>query len=165
MQLWTDGEVMKYVGFPNGDDTNPKRIEAYLNKQADGYFDRVLLACLSDGTAIGECKLCPPDEKNLAHTDIKLHPNHWGSRYGIEIKQALIDYLFTHTGCDGVFASPNQSNIASIKMQEAVGAKKVAEGIYQFPESMKEWTCDVPYYEYVVDRATWETKRSQIDRG
>ena len=59
-----------------------------------------------------------------------------------------------------MLGTPNRENIASIKMQEAVGGRRVREGIYQFPENMKDCTINVPYFEYVVDRVTWEGNRS-----
>jgi hypothetical protein len=43
-------------------------------------------------------------------------------------------------------------------MQEAVGGQRVAEGVFNFPDKMKSWTCDVPYYEYRVTRKDWEKK-------
>jgi hypothetical protein len=41
-------------------------------------------------------------------------------------------------------------------MQEAVGGRRIREGCYKFPESMKAYTIDVPYYEYIVFREDWE---------
>jgi RimJ/RimL family protein N-acetyltransferase len=74
----------------------------------------------------------------------------------VEIKRGLLDYLFTHTDCDAVQATPNVNNIASIKMQEAVGGERVGEEVYQFPESMRDFTTPVHHYIYRVYRRTWE---------
>ena len=89
----------------------------------------------STGQAIGECKLHWPDREGIAATDVKLLPEFWGNKYGVEVKRGLLDYLFTHTECLAVDASPNVGNLASIKMQEAVGGVCVGESIYEFPES------------------------------
>ena len=35
-----------------------------------------------------------PDEEGLSTTDVKLLPEFWGNKYGVEIKRALLDYLF-----------------------------------------------------------------------
>jgi RimJ/RimL family protein N-acetyltransferase len=59
------------------------------------------------------------------------------SAYGVEIKQALVDYLFTHTDCSAVEATPNVENKASIKMQEAVGGVCLGEATFQVPESRR----------------------------
>jgi len=104
-----------------------------------------------------------PDQDGIATTDIKLLPEFRGSRYGVEIKRGLLDYLFTHTECLSVEASPNVSNVASIKMQEAVGGVRVGESFYQFPESMQGYTTPVHHYLYWVSRENWQqcaTRRS-----
>jgi len=63
----------------------------------------------------------------------------------VEVKQGLVDYLFTHTDCIAVQAAPKRGNVASIKMQEAVG------GVYVREEE--------PYLVYRVSRETWEARR------
>ena len=110
---------------------------------------------------IGECKLGPPDDDGVAGTDVKLMPEFWGSRYGAEVKQGLVDYLFTHTDCKIIKATPNKKNIASQKMQEAVGGKRVSEELYRFPEKMRDYTCDIPLYIYHVFREDWEKRKSE----
>nr|MBC8383867.1 GNAT family N-acetyltransferase [Candidatus Cloacimonadota bacterium] len=110
------------------------------------------------GKPIGECKLGLPNEEGVAHTDVKLVPAFWGKGFGVEIKQGLVDYLFTHTNCKAIQASPNKSNIASQKMQEKVGAKRIREGVYNFPESMQPYTKPVEYYLYRIDRTDWEKR-------
>jgi RimJ/RimL family protein N-acetyltransferase len=77
----------------------------------------------------------------------------------VEIKQALVDYLFTHTTCLAVEGTPNVANVASIKMQEAVGAVRVGEETHRFPESMAETTAPVHHYIYHVLRPDWERLR------
>ncbi len=47
-------------------------------------------------------------------------------------------------------------NIASIKMQEAVGGVRIGEDVYEFPESMREFTTPVHCYIYRVYRNAWE---------
>ena len=107
---------------------------------------------------IGECKLGLPNEEGVAHTDVKLLPAFWGKGFGVEIKQGLVDYLFTHTSCNSIEASPNRSNIASQKMQEKVGAKRIREGTYHFPEHMRSFTKPVELFIYRLDRSEWEKR-------
>ena len=68
-----------------------------------------------------------PDAAGIARTDVKLLPEFWGHKYGVEVKRGLIAYLFAHTDCIAVEGTPNVANIASIKMQEAVGGVRVGE--------------------------------------
>jgi len=158
--LWTDPRVMKHVGFPQGLRITEGELGERLSKQKGSEFERLLVVELkSTGQAIGECKLGHPDEEGIAGPDLKLLPEFWGHKYGAEAWRELVAYQFTHTDCKAVQATPNVDNIASIKMQEAAGAVRVGEAVYQFPESMRDYTTPVHHYFYRVDRADWEQNR------
>jgi len=160
--LWTDPRVMSNVGFPRGLRITRGEIEKKIRNQGDSEFDQFLVVVHGATVQkLGECKLHRPDSEGIATTDIKLLPEFWGNKYGVEIKRALLDYLFTNTGCGAVEASPNVSNSASIKMQEAVGGERLGEDIYHFPEKMRDFTTSVHHYIYRVTRKTWEM-RSKI---
>ncbi len=157
VELWNSPEVMHNVGFPDGLRIDAERVRRQLSKETAGEeYDCVLMVDLADtGEVIGQCELGSPDEAGIAHTDVKLMPAHWGNGYGVEIKRTLVDYLFTHTDCSRVQATPNVNNRASIRMQEAVGGRRTGEGVHHFPESMKDYTTDVHYMEYTVFREDW----------
>ncbi len=158
--LWTNPDVMKFVGFPQGFRITEEEIKKQLQKEYPDEFNRVLLVILIDSNSIiGECKLGSVDKDNIAETDVKLMPEFQGNGFGSEIKKALVDYHFTNTKCKAVRANPNKKNIASIKMQEAVGGKRIKEGSCIFPENMRDYTKDVYYYEYQVSRSDWENKK------
>ena len=159
--LWTNPQVMKNVGFPHGLRVTRRELKERLSKQGTSEFEQLLVVELkATGQAIGECKLSDPDESGIAEPDVKLLPEFWGHKYGVEAWRALVAYQFTHTDCDVVQATPNVDNTASIKMQEAIGGMRVGEGVYQFPESMRDYTTPVHHYIYRVYRADWE--RNQI---
>lgn len=160
--LWTDPEVMINVGFPYGLPISMAEIEDQIAKIERGTpFGRYLIVCLQGSNRpIGECKMTLPDQDGISRTDIKLLPEFWGSHYGVEVKQALVEYLFVHTECKRVEGTPNVNNIASIKMQEAVGAVRVGEQTYHFPHSKAEYTIPVHHYIYYVYRADWEKRRT-----
>lgn len=161
-ELWTDPRVMVNVGFPQGLRITREEIEKRLGKPFESAFERVLLVELkATGQAIGECAMHFPDEDGIAETDVKLLPAFWGHKYGVEVKRGLVGYLFSHTACRAVGASPHVNNIASIKMQEAVGGVRVGEGVYEFPESMRDYTTPVHHYFYHVYRETWEQEQSR----
>jgi len=156
LELWTDPEVMRHVGFPQGLRTDSDQIREQLVNQSKTEYDCVLAVSLkSTGELIGQCKLGSPDKEGAAGTDVKLMPRFWGNKYGVEIKKALVDYLFTHTSCDCVTATPNVNNPASIHMQEAVGGRRMGEKVCSFPEHMADYTTDVHYYDYRVFREDW----------
>lgn len=160
-QLWTNPAVMTNVGFPQGLRTSRAKIAAQIASHEEPPFNQVLIACLQDDTVIGQCKMTLPNKDGISTTDVKLHPDHWGHKYGIEIKRGLLDYLFRKTDCIAVEATPKVENVASIKMQEAVGGIRVGEGVFEFPEEMRDHTKPVPHYIYRVYRAHW-LKRSAI---
>ncbi|MCU0488181.1 MAG: GNAT family N-acetyltransferase [Anaerolineales bacterium] len=161
-RLWTNPQVMVQVGFPNGLKITPKEIQERLAGAGESEFEHVLVVDLkSTGCPIGEAWMTRPDSDQIAVTDVKLLPEYWGNRYGIEIKRGLLDHLFTHTNCLAVEASPNVNNLASIKMQAAVGGVCLGDTVYQFPAAMQSYTTAVHAYIYRVDRQTWEKRRQK----
>lgn len=164
LRLWTDPRVMTNVGFPRGFPTSLQEIQSRIARGAPSEFDRLLVVEIHEShAAIGECQLHYPNADGVAATDIKLLPEYWGHRYGVEIKRALLDYLFTFTACHAVDATPNVGNAASIRMQEAVGGKRIGEQIYTFPESMQSYTVPVHHYIYRVSRRDWLESRKGND--
>lgn len=160
--LWNDPRVMRFVGFPHGLGENEERLRANIAQRGDSEFRQLLIVVLKEsGQRIGQCKMELPDADGISETDVKLHPDFWGCHYGLEVKRALLDHLFTHTACRAVQASPNVANTASIKMQEAVGGVRVAEKVYEFPPEMRDKTTPVHAAIYQVARQTWEEQRSQ----
>lgn len=154
--LWTEPRVMRNVGFPQGLPITLKEIQEQIRNQKNPPFDHLLVVKLKmSGDLIGECHLHPPNKKQIARTDVKLLPNYWGYRYGLELKRGLLQYLFNNTECVAVEATPNIGNVASIKMQEAVGGQRVGEAVYEFPASMREYTTPVHHYIYRVYREDW----------
>jgi hypothetical protein len=55
-----------------------------------------------------------------------------------------------------VEADLNVNNASSINMQEAVGGRRISEGVHEFPEAMRDYTEPVHYYLYRVDRNEWK---------
>jgi RimJ/RimL family protein N-acetyltransferase len=156
-QLWTDPRVMTNVGFPQGLPITHQEIREKLLAQAGQVYDSRLVVTLKHGgAAIGECKLGRPNDSGVSETDIKLLPAYWGHKYGVEVKRGLVNYLFRHTECQVVQATPNVKNVASIKMQEAVGGVRVGEAVDEFPASMADYTTPVHHYIYHVRRGDWE---------
>ena len=125
--LWNNPTVMRLVGFPEGLKIEMDEIRDGIAKQDDSEYDKKLIVQLkSTGELIGECK------------------------------RGLVDYLFTHTACQGVKGTPNKMNIASQKMQQSVGAVKIDEGTFKAPPNSQLPRIDVPYYTYIVYRKDWE---------
>ncbi len=77
---------------------------------------------------------------------------------GVEIKRALVNYLFDNIPCTIIEATPNIRNIASIKMQEAVGGFRVGEDIFGVPPEKEAFMVPVHHYIYRVFREDWTAK-------
>lgn len=152
---------MKYVGYPKGLRITREEIRDGIAGGGESEYEAWLIVTVKNGGyPIGECKLRLPDKEGISETDVKLSPEFWGRGYGSEIKQGLVDYLFSHTDCRAVKGTPNRDNIASQKMQKAVGGRRVGEGIFEFPEEKKDYTCPVPHYVYLVFREDWERRKT-----
>ncbi len=157
LDLWTHPKVMANVGFPQGLRVTREEIVTRIESQGESVFDQLLIVEIKNPIqAIGECNLHRPNDDGVASTDVKILPACWGNKFGVEVKQGLLDYLFTNTDCAAVEATPNVDNIASIKMQEAVGGVRIGETTYHFPESMRDYTTPVHHYIYRVYRSYWE---------
>jgi RimJ/RimL family protein N-acetyltransferase len=165
--IWTDSRVMTNVGYPQGLRITMDEIRQNLVKVQDkDEFGRYLVARIKESAeAIGECKMMLPDDEGISRTDVKLLPEFWGHKYGVEIKRGLVDYLFSNTNARAVEGTPNVNNIASIKMQEAVGAIRVGEHVHHFPDSMADFTTPVHHFIYLVYRSDWEGRSSGGDEA
>ena len=152
-QLWTDPDVTKFVGFPKGLRISKEMIREKMLQQPISGFDSLLLVEMKEnGELIGEAKLGFPNKLKISKTDIKLLPKFWKRGFGKEIKLALVDYIFKKTYAVAVEGSPNKKNIASIRMQKSIGAKKISKSVYHFPESMRSYTEDVHCVIYYICR-------------
>ena len=159
LRIWTDPRIMRFVGFPRGLKITLDEIRDQIRRAGDSEFDCRLVVLLKEsGEPIGEARLHRPDGKRVAKTDVKLLPGAWGHRYGTEVKAGLVQYLFEHTDCRAVEGTPNRENIASIRMQEAAGGVRVGDGVFEFPEELRDWTCPVPHFVYHVRRADWRRR-------
>ena len=152
-ELWTSPEVMRSVGYPGGLPVTVQEVRERIERDP-AVLDSLLIVETTGGEPIGQCLAGRPDDQGIAETDIKLLPDQWGRGYGTEVKQGLLDYLFTHTDCAAVEATPNVGNAASIRMQEAVGGERVGEGVFESPGATP-----VRHYVYRVTRETWEKNR------
>ncbi len=155
--LWNNPAVMKSVGFPDGLKTTPDDIQKKLAGPADTLLNRILMV-EHYGVCIGQAMMHSPDSKGKSSTDIKLFPERQGKGFGTAVKRRLINYLFENTSCVYVEATPNQNNVASIRMQESVGAIRVGYGRFQ-PSSASSQVEPIYHWIYRVYR----NPQSQID--
>jgi RimJ/RimL family protein N-acetyltransferase len=126
--LWKNPRVMGNVGFPQGLSITLEQIQNQIASHGASVYDKYLLVTLrATGETIGECKLGSPDLQGVSTTDVKLLPSFWGQGFGGEVKQGLVDYLFSHAPVLAIEADPASNNLPSIRMQEQVGGLRVSE--------------------------------------
>jgi len=160
VSLWSDPRVTRFVGFPDGipsakDDVLPRI------RQRGGLPSLLIAEEAVSGRPIGQCLLGAPDAEGVSEPDIKLSPAFWGRGYGSELWAALIERLFLFSTCRAVRGTPNVANVASIRMQEKAGMRRVGQGVCEFPDSMKPFTAPVPHYVYETTRDVWAERRER----
>ncbi len=159
--LWSDPRVMRYVGFPRGIPGAADAVSRRIGRGSD--LDALLIVELrSTGESIGQCRLGEPGADGVGEPDIKLHPAFWRHGYGRELWGALIGELFRRSTCSAVRGTPNTANVASIRMQESAGMRRMGEGVSEFPASMKADTEPVPYAVYEITRSEWKRQAHDL---
>jgi RimJ/RimL family protein N-acetyltransferase len=157
--LWTNPEVMKHVGFPDGIPLDFDEMKSRPFERGETEFDQLLVVTIKEtGQPIGECKLPRPDDDGMAEPDIKLLPAFWGKGYGREGWLGIVSYLFEYTDCDVIKTTPNVDNIAAIKIYESAGAVREGQDVYHFPDSMQDYTTPVHCFIYRLYRSDWRKK-------
>jgi RimJ/RimL family protein N-acetyltransferase len=155
--LWNDPEIMKFVGFPEGLGQSREKIKVQIAGEVGKIFDSVLMIeKRDDGAVVGHCRLGNPSTDGVSAPDLKLLPQYHGKGFGVEILKAIVSYTFANTGTQIVQGTPNQHNLASVKMQEKCGFRKTGKGLTQIPQSANRKTCEVPYFIYQIEKNEWQ---------
>lgn len=119
-QLWADGDVMKFVGFPNG-----------LHETDEGmsnWFDWILSArpktnhfyIFDNNIYCGETFYDIDIEHNSASLDIKLFRFARGKGIATKALSFAIEEAFKN-GAEKVWVDPNPNNIKAIALYERLG--------------------------------------------
>jgi len=156
-RLWNHPVVMANVGFPDGLGISEKTIASQFKQRGKSIYKCCLMAIRKDDeTSIGECRLSLPDSSGVSKTDVKLFPEYWNQGYGTEIKQGLVDFMFSNVPeCMAVKADPAKTNIGSQRMQQHVGAVRIEPGVDYPVRNAIEYLPDDQHYLYMVFRDSW----------
>lgn len=121
-QLWATPEVMKHVGFDQGYITDEKSMQRWyqqlIQNNTSSHF-----SIYHHQDYVGELFYRVLDDK--AQLDIKLMPQFQGRGYGSYCLSWLIQYVFKHTECTGLYVDPNPDNLAALRLYHALGFKEV----------------------------------------
>jgi len=156
VSLWNNPDIMNNVGYPEGLNCTESDIRNQIaHQKGPGLLNQLLVVRkAASETLIGQAYMSVSENSNSSRTDIKLLPVYQGKRYGIEIKTALIQYIFEHTECHYVEATPNLANHPSIRMQESVGAFRIGRGLFKPSLNAPVVSKPVDYWIYRVYRDT-----------
>jgi RimJ/RimL family protein N-acetyltransferase len=154
--LWTNSEVVKNVGFPKGIPYTKEKIKQKLENNKDSIFKSSLIVrSKKNDQIIGSCKVGIPDENKLHNIDFMLFPEFHSKGYGSEIVLGIKEYILKNSDAKGIRGTPNIKNIASQKLFEKIGCKKVGQG-HGYKKDMPKWLKDsfeeLDYFVYVWKR-------------
>ena len=131
LQLWNDGEVMSYVGYPQGLGIDEQGMEAWFTRLGvDRGVDRKHWIVKDEqGERIGEAfykveqEYCDYRAENMVHVDIKLAKRFWKQGYAADALRTLTQHLFNNLGIETIVVSPNLANKAALKLYRYLGFK------------------------------------------
>lgn len=122
MQLWNDGDVMKFVGFPNGLGTTIDKMERWLSHIEKSRPNTNHFSVFYDGQYVGETFFSIDEHKNAA-MDIKLFAFARGRGIASFALSYAIEQAFEN-GAEKVYVDPNKQNAKAIALYEKLGFKK-----------------------------------------
>jgi 2-hydroxy-3-keto-5-methylthiopentenyl-1-phosphate phosphatase len=119
--LWESGEVMRFVGYPNGLGLSQARYDAiWPGLQNDKEAIRLALEDKT-GRFLGEAMLIAPDKDGFCQPDLKLLPEFWGRGLGFEAWQTIIDRSRARWPDSDIMVTPNIENDRAIKLYLKLG--------------------------------------------
>jgi len=140
--LWLDGEVMKFIGFPRGMELPDDEIGDWLNNK-DSAKVRLIVEEKTSGKQIAETgwqtniEYPHANGRKSSSIDIKISQSHWGKGFATEILESLISYIFANTNIEVIFVDPNIENVGAIKLYEKIGFKKIGQPIFHDSDKMQ----------------------------
>jgi len=153
----SDPRVTRYMLYGPRD---PEDTRDYLERVLGYQRDRprmvweLAVTQRSDGLLIGACDitLLRPGEGDLGYM---LRHASWGSGYGTEIANALIDAGFGSLGLERIVSTVSVENLRSVRVLEKAGMRW--EALYRrFAQAKgRWWDCHL----YSTSRAEWEAGR------
>ena len=140
MDLWGNGEVMKYVGFPDGIHHTKDKMVDWL-KWAVNKPSRMQYSIFENGVYCGETFYNVVN--NYGSLDIKLLPKAMGRGIATKALSFAINKAFLEGNAKVVYVDPNPENLAAWALYRKLGFKQAP-----VPENVE---ADPTYQELHVD--------------
>ena len=120
-KLWADGDVMKFVGFPEGLHETDEAMSRWLDRIAAARPATNHFSVYDDGIYCGEAFYqIDPKLGSSAALDIKLFRFARGRGIAATALSYAIDEAFKH-GAERVWVDPNPENAKAIALYERLG--------------------------------------------
>lgn len=123
--------------------------QAALAEDARGKWHGFAVEHLAQGRVIGDVgvflQVDPPDEGDVG---FQFHPDCHGKGYAAEATQVLLRHLFTELDLRRVTASCDEENVASFRLMERLGMRRVAQAEHESG------------HVYSLDREEWLVRQS-----
>lgn len=172
VELWSDGRVMRYVGFPNGLTVSEPGVREMIARArgawnlAEDYY-RFAVVRAEAGEFMGEAAAGQVSPDGDTSPDIKLLPRFWGQGYGREALALIVELTFAFTPAQRIVLEPHVENVAARRTYATAGFRQVGE-IKRFdappPEAEPRGTAAVIYHDFVLTREDYLERRSERPR-
>lgn len=117
-ELWNQGEVMQYVGFPNGLGMTEAKMAQWWEK-CQQWTATHLIVKDHQGQAMGETGWGFMNIPGML--EIKLAQAYWGQNLGGDVLEVLLRYLWEQTRIDQVIVTPHPENQAARALYRRFG--------------------------------------------
>ncbi len=122
--LWNDGEVMRWVGFPNGLGYTAEKAAAWLEGVRTSSRSYHFCARAGTGEFLGEVFCKVDDGSRRAGLDIKFVQAARGRGLSRDALLTLIDWIFRDLpGVDAVWTEPGAGNLAAQTLYYSCGLR------------------------------------------
>ena len=118
--LWADGDVMKFVGFPDGLKQTDEQMEKWFERISASRPHRNHYSVFEDGRYCGESFYAIDNATSSASVDIKLFAFARGRGIATKALTHAIEQAFEN-GAEKVWVDPHRDNIKAIALYERLG--------------------------------------------
>lgn len=119
--LWNNGDVMAYVGFPEGLGICSMKVEAWFEGQGRDRSSRHYSIYTEDIGYCGETWYGIDAQHGIAALDIKLMPEAQGRGIAACALSFSIGEAFSNAGVTSVYVEPQKDNVKAWNLYEKLG--------------------------------------------
>jgi RimJ/RimL family protein N-acetyltransferase len=139
-RLWTDPEVMRFLGGPYTEDEVSARLSREDEYQRTYGIQYWPLFLRNEGTFVGVCGSKPYDAaKRIFEIGFHLLPPFWGAGLALEASVAVIEYVPKLLAVDELFAGHHPDNAPSRRLLERLGFEQIGDHWFERTGRMHSW--------------------------